>query len=74
MAECQCLEKCPFFNDKMKESLPAMIELWKKKYCLGDSSECARFIVFQALGREKVPLDLYPHQLDRAQQLLMNNG
>ena len=33
------------------------------KYCKGDNSGCARYMVFKALGREEVPLDLYPNQV-----------
>ena len=41
MEDCECLAGCPFFHDKM-ESKPAMAELYKKEYCKGDSTECAR--------------------------------
>ena len=70
MADCECLPKCLFFNDKMGKR-PAMAEMYKKKYCLGDASDCGRHIVFEALGREAVPPDLFPNQKDRATELLM---
>lgn len=73
MAECVCLPKCPFFNDKMKD-MPAMIEVYKDKYCRSDNSRCARFMVFKALGREKVPLDLYPNQVEMAQKIIADNS
>lgn len=69
MPECECLSKCPFFNDKM-EGTPAMAKMIKEKYCLGDNNDCARYMVFRTLGREKVPSDLYPVQNDRAKQII----
>ena len=69
MADCELLAKCIFFNDKMA-NMPAMAEMLKKKYCRGDSSNCARFVVCKSLGREKVPGDLTPSQMDRAQKLM----
>ncbi len=69
MAECECLPKCPFFHDKM-ESMPALAGMMKKKYCQGDNSTCARFMVFKAKGRDFVPGDLYPSQQDRAKQII----
>ena len=69
MAECECIQGCPFFNDKMKdtEGLGAM---YRKKYCLGDNTDCARHMVFKALGKSSVPLDLYPNQLEKAQNII----
>jgi hypothetical protein len=69
MAECECLPKCPFFHDKM-ESMPSVAGMMKKKYCQGDNSTCARFMVFEAKGRDFVPADLYPSQQERAKQII----
>ena len=69
MADCECLEKCPFLNDKMAER-PATANLMKTQYCKGDFVSCARHRVFKALGREAVPSDLFPSQADRADALL----
>ncbi|MBN2694938.1 hypothetical protein JXR93_09770 [bacterium] len=69
MADCECLPKCPFFNDKMS-NMPSMANLMKKKYCQGDKSECARYLIASKLGRDKVPSDLFPNQLERAFEIL----
>jgi hypothetical protein len=69
MANCECLEKCPFFNDKMANR-PATANLMKKQFCQDDFASCARYQVFKAKGREAVPLDLFPAQRDRVQELL----
>jgi hypothetical protein len=69
IADCQLLAGCIFFNDKMS-SMPGMADLYKSKYCKGDNSSCARFRVFSALGREKVPPDLFPNDVERANTII----
>lgn len=69
MSDCKCLAKCLFFNDKM-QNMPAAANLLKKRLCQGDNSQCARYMVLCALGREKVPSDLSPNQQDRARELI----
>jgi len=44
--------------------------LYKKKYCEGDSSNCARFVVAKKLGRERVPVNLYPNMFERAREII----
>lgn len=73
MPECECVPKCPFFHDKMAE-LPAMANMMKKRYCLGDNSKCARWIVRAVLGPPGVPPDLFPNQLDKANEILGNKS
>ena len=69
MTDCECLSGCPFFNDKMA-SMPTMAEMYKQKYCKTDSRGCARFVVFKQLGKAAVPADLYPNDMDRANEVL----
>lgn len=69
MAECPCLSKCPFFNDKMA-NMPTAADQMKKRFCTGDNAGCARYMVFSGKGREYVPADLTPRQVDRAQEIL----
>lgn len=69
MPDCPCLPKCPFFNDQMA-GMPVAAENIKKRLCKGDNSECARFMVFSKLGKEKVPPDLFPRHVDKAQKLI----
>jgi hypothetical protein len=70
MANCECLPKCLFFNDKMNNQ-PATAEMMKKRFCLGDNSCCARYVIFKQLGREKVPSYLYPNQMEKALAILV---
>ena len=69
MADCELLESCIFFNEKM-ENMPTTMEVYKKKYCRGDNSICARQMVFKELGREKVPADLFPNHKDNAKKII----
>jgi hypothetical protein len=45
-------------------------ELYKQKYCLGDNTECGRYMVFKKLGRPSVPDDLYPNMYERARKIM----
>ncbi|MBN2248337.1 MAG: hypothetical protein JW733_06520 [Coriobacteriia bacterium] len=72
MFECECLPRCPFFHDQMA-NMPSTAELIKKKFCSGptaDNTHCARHMVFVRLGREGVPSDLYPSDVEQAQSIL----
>ena len=69
MAKCEKLEKCPFYQGKMNmdSGLGAM---YRKKYCEGDKTLCARYIVSTQLGAEYVTNNLYPNMNDVANKLL----
>jgi len=69
MRDCECLAKCPFFNDKMAQ-MPSMAEMYKRNYCRGDSSSCARHMVFEVTGPGSVPAHLFPNQQDQAAELI----
>lgn len=69
MPDCKLLAGCSFFNGMMK-NMPATAELLKERYCRTDNTECARYIVFSALGRENVPIDLAPNNIARARAIV----
>ena len=69
MGDCECLAKCPFFNDKMA-NMPSMAVMMKKRYCHEDFESCARHRVFVALGRDAVPSDLFPNQDSAATEIV----
>ena len=69
MGECELIETCPFFNDKIKTADINIDEL-KEKYCKNNSLNCARYMIVQALGRENVPDDLLPDQKTTAYQII----
>ncbi|MBV5311577.1 methyl-accepting chemotaxis protein, partial [Chromatium okenii] len=58
---------------KVLESKPIIHEDCERLAgCHGDKNTCARYSVLMALGKEKVPADLYPHQTERLPALLGN--
>ncbi len=69
MKDCECLPKCPFFHDKMA-NMPVMADMYKRNYCQGDNSSCARYAVFIAMGSGNVPVDLFPNDHDRLPAIL----
>lgn len=69
---CEKLEQCPFYNDKMPiES--GLGRLYKKNYCEGDKTKCARYIVVTTLGKEYVPENLFPNMIDKARSIIQSN-
>lgn len=70
MDECERLKNCPFFLGKMA-NMPATAELMKNRYCRSDYEKCARYILFKA--NINVPADLYPDEIDVAQEILNKN-
>jgi hypothetical protein len=73
MGECEFIEFCPFFNDKL-ENKPDKIEEMKEKYCKSNNLNCARYMVANALGKEFMPPELFPHEKQRAYLVIAENG
>ncbi|MFC1837351.1 hypothetical protein ACFLYW_01555 [Thermodesulfobacteriota bacterium] len=73
MADCELLEKCLFFNDKLK-NMPEASDMMKKIYCRWNFAKCARYKVAITLGRKDVPLDLFPGDSRRAENILIQHN
>ena len=69
MALCEKLQKCPFYQGKMDMNA-GVGSMYKKKYCEGDKTQCARYIIATQLGAEFVTNNLYPNMHDKANKLL----
>lgn len=69
MAECELSSDCESFYEKLSY-MQSTARLMKGAYCKWNHAECARYIVSTARGKENVPLDLYPSDLDGAKKLL----
>jgi len=69
MAECEFINSCPFFNDKLSGK-EVDIEKLKNDYCKTNNLHCARYIVAITLGKEKVPENLYPHEKVAAYKII----
>lgn len=53
-------------------NMPVMAEMYKARYCQGDHGLCARHVVFENKGPGSVPEDLFPNDVEYAQQLIAN--
>jgi len=67
MAACERLQKCPFFSGHMA-NMPAVADLMKETYCLGDKTQCARYQL--ASAGIPAPSDLFRHDATRAREIL----
>lgn len=72
MAMCEKFEKCPFYQGKM-DCDKGIGALYRKTYCEGDKTKCARYIVSTQCGPEFVNNSLYPNMDKKAQEILANN-
>lgn len=66
---CEKLATCPFYNNKIVIET-GIDTILKKKYCEGNKEKCARYLIFQKLGPEFVPNNLFPHMIDQAERLI----
>ena len=73
MATCEKLAKCPFYQGKMSME-SGLGSMYKKKFCEGDKTTCARYLVATTLGPDFVPATLYPNMMDMAKSILAKNG
>ena len=69
MAACEKLEKCPFYQGKMDINT-GLGRMYKEKYCEGDKTTCARYIVATQVGPEYVTTSLYPNMNSVAEKIL----
>ena len=69
MPDCEYLNGCIFFNDKMA-NMPSTSNVFKMMYCTDNFPGCARFMVRAEIGRDRVPDDLFPNQGDRARTII----
>lgn len=64
---------CPYFDSEIMKEIGTMAKMRQDEYCKSDYSKCARYMVYEALGRENVPRDLLPFQVQRAKELIEKN-
>ncbi len=71
MAECDKMATCTFINMQLTV-MPAMAEMFKKRYCQENCSECVRYkLEKQGIS---VPLTLFPDDEIAAEMLLPKAG
>ena len=69
MAKCEKFEKCPFYNDKM-DCDSGVGAMYKKQYCEGDKTKCARYQVATKVGPHAVTNALYPNMQKKADEII----
>ncbi len=69
MGECEFFKGCTFFQENPVEK-PDKIEELKEKYCRNNSLNCARYMIAQAVGKEKIPPHLSPDEKTIAYQII----
>ena len=71
MKKCAFAERCPFFNDQLLKMHTARERNGlKKKFCGSGSTQCARFMVAEAMGLQEVPDNLFPDDLFKVSIIL----
>ncbi len=70
---CENVAQCPFFNDKIDID-KGLGFLFKKKYCEGDKTICARYKIATNLGATYVPKNLFPNMNKQAEDILRENN
>ena len=72
MATCEKLSKCPFYQGQM--SMDAGIgSMYKKRYCEGDKTICARYRIATTVGPEFVTNAIYPNMTAKADEIIAKN-
>lgn len=67
MSQCEKMEKCQFFNDRM-DDMPPTSQALKELFCMADKKGCARYAV--STSGHSVPPDLFPDMMERALTIL----
>jgi len=73
MSGCELLDQCQFFNDRLAHR-PEIVEVYREYYCMGGDPTCARYRIYATLGSEKIPADLFPHETQRAKNIIENEA
>ena len=73
MAECQWFAECGVVKNKKTYVHEAVRMFFENQYCHDKHSDCACYKVFDVLGKDNVPRDLLPNQLERATEIIDNS-
>ena len=69
MAECEFIDRCPFFR-KIITTGGTLDKMYREQFCSGTYEMCARHKIASTLGKENVPVNLYPNMFDQAEALI----
>ena len=84
MGKCSKSETCSFIDDRMS-NMPSIAELFKKRLCEEDNSQCARYHLHNYLEKHnytaskewevriaELSANLYPNEIDRVRQFFLS--
>lgn len=72
METCEKLAKCPFYQGNMSMD-SGLGSMYKRKYCEGDKTQCARYRIATTVGPEFVTNHIYPNMKDIADKIIAEN-
>ena len=72
MAHCELLQNCTIIEDIFSH-MPSAADTVRKLYCSYNYAQCARHKIATELGRDKIPYDLFPGDLRRAEYILIQH-
>ena len=70
MADCEWKSECVFINEKDIYGHDAVRCFFENQYCQNKHSNCACFMIFDALGKNSVPRNLLPNQPEKAKDVI----
>ncbi len=69
MADCTYMPDCAFYHDRL-DGMPYSKDYMKGLFCHRQSEACARHLYQHHKISRKVPEDLMPYEMGRAQQFM----
>lgn len=66
--ECELRQYCSLYKEMM--SINGAHKHIGSKYCKQKAEDCARYIVYKKLGKDKIPDDLFPGEVERAFKII----
>lgn len=70
---CEKLDGCLFYQGKMQVD-SGLGKMYRERYCEGDKTHCARYLVAVTLGSSFVPGTLFPNMVQKAEQIIAENS
>ncbi len=87
MAQCPYLERCNYFSNQLEsfqvasaayrkwqiDKLRSLMANYQMQYCTHNCLQCARYMVGEAIGFDKVPDSLHPEHVLQAKEIIQKH-
>ncbi len=70
MDKCEFADVCDYFNCRVFEEIPELLDRRKQEYCNTNYQKCARYRIAVEVGANHCPQHLLPHQSDKADSII----